>query len=167
LKLQVGHVERFNPAFLSARESLPEIHFIACHRPAPLRPRGADVDVVLDLMIHDLDVMLSLVDSRPASVSAVGTGVLTDTVDIANARIEFESGAIANVTASRVSTSAQRRFRVFQHSRYVSIDFGEGEVRRVLGAAGGGGGEPLKVGRWGLDKGGAVLAALRRVHEAL
>src|SRR5690606_38617219 len=74
LKLQVGHVERFNPAFLSARESLTEIDFIECHRLAPFRPRGADVDVVLDLMIHDLDVMLSLVDSRPASVSAVGTG---------------------------------------------------------------------------------------------
>jgi len=167
LKLQVGHVERFNPAFLSARESLTEIDFIECHRLAPFRPRGADVDVVLDLMIHDLDVMLSLVDSRPASVSAVGTGVLTDTVDIANARIEFESGAIANVTASRVSTSAQRRFRVFQHSRYVSIDFGEGEVRRVLAAAGGTDGEPLKVERWSLDKGDALLAETESFLDAI
>ena len=158
LKLQVGHVERFNPALLSARESLTRIDFIECHRLAPFKPRGADVDVVLDLMIHDLDVMLSLVESKPASVSAVGTGVLTDTVDIANARIEFESGAIANVTASRVSTSAQRRFRVFQQSQYVSIDFGEGEVRRVIASRGWDESEPLKAERWSLDKGDALLA---------
>src|SRR5690606_10706584 len=130
-----------------ARESLTDIDFIECHRLAPFTARGADVDVVRDLMIHDLDVMLSLVASAPREVSAVGTGVLTDTIDIANARIEFESGAIANVTASRVSTSGQRRFRVFQQSQYVSIDFGQGEVRRVI-AKPGQAEEPFESERW-------------------
>ena len=109
LKLQVGHVERFNPALLSARERLSAVSFIECHRLAPFKGRGADVNVILDLMIHDLDVILSLVDSEPTDVSAVGIAVLTDEVDIANARIEFANRAIANVTASRVSTGAQRR----------------------------------------------------------
>ena len=159
LKLQVGHVERFNPALLSARENLTDVSFIECHRLAPFKPRGADVNVVLDLMIHDLDVMLSLVDSKPSSVSAVGITVLTDTVDIANARIEFDSGAIANVTASRVSTSAQRKFRVFQQNLYVSIDFGEGEVQRVVSdGSWRDGGEPLRVETFSLDKGDALLA---------
>jgi predicted dehydrogenase len=159
LKLQVGHVERFNPALLSAWQNLTDVRFIECHRLAPFKPRGADVNVVLDLMIHDLDVMLSLVSSKPESVSAVGIQVLTDTVDIANARVEFANGAIANVTASRVSTSAQRKFRVFQQNRYVSIDFGEGEVQRVVSdGAWREGREPLKIERWSLDKGDALLA---------
>jgi predicted dehydrogenase len=159
LKLQVGHVERFNPALVSAWENLTDVSFIECHRLAPFKPRGADVNVVLDLMIHDLDVMLSLVDSQPSSVSAVGIRVLTDTVDIANARIEFGNGAIANVTASRVSTSAQRKFRVFQQNRYVSIDFGEGEVQRVISEGPWREGrEPLTIERWSLDKGDALLA---------
>ena len=137
LKLQVGHVERFNPALVAARQTLTTVRFIECHRLAPFKGRGADVNVILDLMIHDLDVILSLVQAEPARVSAVGVPVLTDEVDIANARIEFANGAVANVTASRVSTSAQRRFRVFQANQYVSIDFGSGEVRRVT-----------KVGEW-------------------
>ncbi len=131
LKLQVGHVERFNPALLAARETLTTVRFIECHRLAPFKGRGADVNVILDVMIHDLDVILSLVDSKPIDVSAVGIPVLMDDIDIANARIEFANGAIANVTASRVSTTPQRRFRVFQPNQYVSIDFGNGEVRRV------------------------------------
>ena len=131
LKLQVGHVERFNPALLSARQTLTTVRFIECHRLAPFKARGVDVNVILDLMIHDLDVILSLVDAEPVAVSAVGIPVLTDDFDIANARIEFANGAVANVTASRASTSAQRRFRVFQPNQYVSIDFGSGEVRRV------------------------------------
>jgi len=166
LKLQVGHVERFNPALLSARESLTDIDFIECHRLAPFTARGADVDVVRDLMIHDLDVMLSLVASAPREVSAVGTGVLTDTIDIANARIEFESGAIANVTASRVSTSGQRRFRVFQQSQYVSIDFGQGEVRRVV-AKPGSTEEPFEIERWSLDKGDALRAETASFLDAI
>jgi predicted dehydrogenase len=159
LKLQVGHVERFNPALLAARETLTTVRFIECHRLAPFKGRGADVNVILDVMIHDLDVILSLVDSEPTQVSAVGIPVLMDDIDIANARIEFASGAVANVTASRVSTSAQRRFRIFQHSQYVSIDFGSGEVRRVTKQAEWReGAPPLKEESWNLEKGDALLA---------
>jgi predicted dehydrogenase len=159
LKLQVGHVERFNPALLSARDKLGAVRFIECHRLAPFKARGADVDVVLDLMIHDLDVILSLIDGQPTTVSAVGICVLTDNVDIANARIEFDTGAIANVTASRVSMSAQRKFRVFQRNQYLSIDFGNGEVQLVTHEAGSPA-DPssLKEQRWNLEKGDALLA---------
>jgi predicted dehydrogenase len=159
LKLQVGHVERFNPALLAAREKLQAVQFIECHRLAPFQPRGADVDVVLDLMIHDLDVILSLVDAEPASISAIGVKLLTRNIDIANARIEFASGAVANVTASRVSTSVQRKFRVFQQNQYLSIDFGNGEVELVTCH-----GEwredqsPLSTESWNLEKGDALLA---------
>lgn len=164
LKLQVGHIERFNPAFLAARRTLHDVRFIECHRLAPFKPRGADVNVVLDLMIHDLDVILSLLDSRPVEVSAVGTAVLTETVDIANARITFANGATANVTASRVSTSEQRRFRVFQPRLYVSIDFGKNEVRQVRSA---GPGEPLTEERSNLDKADALLAEARAFVDAI
>ncbi|RME15501.1 MAG: gfo/Idh/MocA family oxidoreductase [Bdellovibrio sp.] len=128
LKFQVGHVERFNAALVAAREQLKEPLFMESHRLAPFKPRGVDVDVVLDLMIHDLDVILSLVSAPVKTVSAVGTPVLTSTTDIANARLEFESGAIANLTASRVSLNAQRKIRVFQKDQYLSIDFGKQEV---------------------------------------
>ena len=159
LKLQVGHVERFNPALLAARESLTTVRFIECHRLAPFKGRGADVNVILDVMIHDLDVILSLVDSKPSKVSAVGIPVLMDDIDIANARIEFANGAIANVTASRVSTTPQRRFRVFQPNQYVSIDFGNGEVRRITKHGEWREGEtPLREETWNLEKGDALLA---------
>lgn len=159
LKLQVGHVERFNPALLSARDRLGTVRFIECHRLAPFKTRGADVDVVLDLMIHDLDVILSLIDGRPTTVSAVGICVLTDNVDIANARIEFDTGAIANVTASRVSMSAQRKFRVFQRNQYLSIDFGNGDVQLVTHDSGSAAElRSLEEQRWNLEKGDALLA---------
>jgi predicted dehydrogenase len=168
LKLQVGHVERFNPALLAARATLTTVRFIECHRLAPFKGRGSDVNVILDVMIHDLDVILSLVDSAPTHVSAVGIPVLMDDIDIANARIEFANGAIANVTASRVSTTAQRRFRVFQPNQYVSIDFGNGEVRRVTkdgewreGAT------PLREESWNLEKGDALLAETKAFIEAI
>lgn len=166
LRLQVGHVERFNPALLSARQRLSTVQFIECHRLAAFKGRGADVNVVLDLMIHDLDLILSLLGSRPASVSAVGISVLTDTADIANARIEFDSGAIANVTASRVSTGAQRKFRVFTEGRYLSIDFGAGEVQLVSRtdtaerAA-------LSEERWSLARGDALLAEVESFCNAI
>ena len=166
LKLQVGHVERFNPALLSAKDRLGSVRFIECHRLAPFKPRSVDVNVVLDLMIHDLDVILSLIDSRPASVSAVGIRVLTDNVDIANARIEFDNGAVANVTASRVSMSAQRKFRVFQRNQYLSIDFGHGEVSLVThdpGAPESG----LSENRWSLAKGDALLAEIAAFVESI
>ena len=158
LRFQVGHVERFNPAMRSAQEKLREPLFIECHRLAPFKPRSVDVDVILDLMIHDLDVVLSLVNSAPKSISAVGTPVLTKKVDIANARIEFESGAVANITASRVSQSAQRKLRVFQPAQYLSADFGSGEITLVTKT-----GEwtekeqPLSSEKWNLEKGDALL----------
>jgi predicted dehydrogenase len=168
LKLQVGHVERFNPALLAARETLTTVRFIECHRLAPFKGRGADVNVILDLMIHDLDVILSLVDSAPTHVSAVGIPVLTDDVDIANARIEFANGAIANVTSSRVSTGSQRRFRVFQPNQYVSIDFGSGEVRRVTKIGEWREGEPpLREETWNLEKGDALLAETQAFVAAI
>jgi predicted dehydrogenase len=168
LKLQVGHVERFNPALLAARQSLTTVRFIECHRLAPFKGRGADVNVILDLMIHDLDVILSLVNAEPTQVSAVGIPVLTDEVDIANARVEFANGAIANVTASRVSTSSQRRFRVFQPNQYVSIDFGSGEVRRIT-ASGipRDGATPLQEETWNLEKGDALLAETKAFVTAI
>jgi len=168
LKLQIGHVERFNPALLAARETLTTVRFIECHRLAPFKGRGADVSVILDVMIHDLDVLLSLVDSKPVSVSAVGIPVLMDDIDIANARIEFANGAIANVTASRVSTSAQRRFRVFQPNQYVLIDFGEGEVRRVTKQGDWrDGGMPLHEETWNLEKGDALLTETKAFVDAI
>jgi len=168
LKLQVGHVERFNPALLSARDKLGAVRFIECHRLAPFKARGADVDVVLDLMIHDLDVILSLIDGQPTTVSAVGICVLTDNVDIANARIEFDTGAIANVTASRVSMSAQRKFRVFQRNQYLSIDFGNGEVQLVTHAAGSlADSSSLKEQRWNLEKGDALLAEVKAFVKSI
>jgi predicted dehydrogenase len=168
LKLQVGHVERFNPALLAARESLTTVRFIECHRLAPFKGRGADVNVILDVMIHDLDVILSLVDSKPSKVSAVGIPVLMDDVDIANARVEFANGAIANVTASRVSTTPQRRFRVFQPNQYVSIDFGNGEVRRITKQGEWREGEtPLREETWNLEKGDALLAETKAFVTAI
>jgi predicted dehydrogenase len=169
LKLQVGHVERFNPALLAARERLTTVRFIECHRLAPFKGRGADVNVILDVMIHDLDVILSLVASEPLAVSAVGIPVLMDDIDIANARIEFASGAVANVTASRVSTTPQRRFRVFQPNQYVSIDFGAGEVRRVTkqGEWREGGAPPLHEETWNLEKGDALLAETQSFADAI
>jgi predicted dehydrogenase len=161
LKLQVGHVERFNPALLSARDRLGAVQFIECHRLAPFKGRGADVNVVLDLMIHDLDVILSMIDGQPNLVSAVGISVLTSSVDIANARIEFDTGAIANVTASRVSTSTQRKFRVFQKHQYLSIDFGAGEVQLVTHSGTADEEQPtLKEQSWDLDKGDALAAEI-------
>ncbi|HEY5623635.1 MAG TPA: Gfo/Idh/MocA family oxidoreductase, partial [Gammaproteobacteria bacterium] len=167
LKLQVGHVERFNPALLSARDRLTGVRFMECHRLAPFKGRGADVNVVLDLMIHDLDVILSLVDGKPSLVSAVGIPVLTRSVDIANARIEFDTGAIANVTASRVSTSTQRKFRVFQRSQYLSIDFDAGEVQLVSSDAGSDSQPALSQQSWSLEKGDALAAEVRAFIGAI
>jgi predicted dehydrogenase len=161
LKLQVGHIERFNPALLAAREGLDRPSFIECHRLAPFTQRGADVNVVLDLMIHDLDVILSLVDDIPSRVSAVGIAALTETVDVANARIEFERGAVANVTASRASTRSERKFRVWQDQQYVSIDFGRGIVQKVRSRGTWNEDEsPLDQQTWNLEKGDALAAEI-------
>jgi predicted dehydrogenase len=159
LKLQVGHIERFNPALISAREGLDRVRFIECHRLAPFKPRSVETNVVLDLMIHDLDLILSLVDAAPERVSGVGLAVLTESVDIANARIEFGNGAIANVTASRASTKAERKFRVWQEQQYVAIDFGRGSVQKVTSSGAWTPDEsPLTEQSWSLDKGDALRA---------
>jgi predicted dehydrogenase len=127
--LQAGHLERFNPAVLALDGLVTQPRFIECHRLAPFTERGTDVDVVLDLMIHDLDVILSMVPSALRSVEAVGVPVLTSSVDIANARLRFANGCIANVTASRVSLKRERKLRLFQADAYITLDYGERRVR--------------------------------------
>ncbi|WP_053977600.1 Gfo/Idh/MocA family protein [Mangrovimonas xylaniphaga] len=123
LRGQVGHVERFNPAFIAVKESVHNPMFIETHRLAEFNPRGTDVPVVLDLMIHDIDVILSVVNSKIKNVSASGVSVISDTPDIANARIEFENGCVANLTASRISLKNMRKTRFFQRDAYISVDF--------------------------------------------
>ncbi len=127
--LQVGHVERFNPALLAVRDRIGAARFIECHRLSPFKFRSTDIDVVLDLMIHDLDIVLHLVRAPLKEVRAVGVSVLLGEEDIANARLEFEDGSIANLTASRVSDKAMRRMRVFSEDAYLSLDFLERAAR--------------------------------------
>ena len=122
VKGQVGHVERFNPAFKGVKDSISSPMFIETHRLAEFNPRGTDVPVVLDLMIHDIDLVLSIVKSPVKSVTASGVSVISETPDIANARIEFENGCVANLTASRISLKKMRKTRVFQKDSYISID---------------------------------------------
>ena len=123
VKGQVGHVERFNPAFIAVKEMINAPMFIETHRLAEFNPRGTDVPVVLDLMIHDIDIILSVVNSKVKHVSASGVSVISDTPDIANARIEFENGCVANLTASRISLKNMRKTRFFQRDAYISVDF--------------------------------------------
>lgn len=131
VKVQVGHVERFNPALLSISDMKLNPMFIEAHRLATFNPRGTDVSVVLDLMIHDLDILLSLVDSPVASVHASGVSVVSETPDISNARIEFENGCVANLTASRLSLKQMRKVRFFQSDAYISLDFLEKQAQIV------------------------------------
>lgn len=135
LVLQVGHIERFNPAILALERFNLDPMFVESHRLAQFNPRGTDVAVVLDLMIHDIDLILSFVRSPVARIDANGVAVVSDSVDIANARIQFESGCVANVTASRISQRKMRKMRLFQRNGYISIDFSEGlaEVFRLVG----------------------------------
>ena len=120
---QVGHVERFNPAFTAVKDKIDNPMFIECHRLAEFNPRGTDVPVVLDLMIHDIDIILSVVNSKVKNINASGVTVLSETPDIANARIEFENGCVANLTASRISMKNMRKSRFFQKDAYISVDF--------------------------------------------
>lgn len=181
--VQTGHVERFNRALTACEPFLREPRFIESHRLAPFNSRGTDVAVVLDLMIHDIDLVLSIAGQAAKSVSAVGVPVLTPSVDIANARLEFEGGAVANITASRVSRERMRKIRIFQPSGYLSLDLaaGTGEflrLRQPLSASpaempgsieelvervafGGNGAEPLRVE---LE---AFLAAVRGEKEVV
>jgi len=120
---QVGHVERFNPAFTAVKDKIGNPMFIETHRLAEFNPRGTDVPVVLDLMIHDIDIILSVVKSKVKKVHASGISVISETPDIANARIEFENGCVANLTASRISMKNMRKTRFFQKDAYISVDF--------------------------------------------
>lgn len=123
VKGQVGHVERFNPAFRAVADKIEKPMFIEAHRLAEFNPRGTDVPVVLDLMIHDIDVILSVVKSKVKSIHASGVSVISETPDIANARIQFENGCVANLTASRISLKNMRKARFFQRDAYISVDF--------------------------------------------
>lgn len=123
VKGQVGHVERFNPAFKAIKDQISNPMFIETHRLAEFNPRGTDVPVVLDLMIHDIDIILSVVNSKVKQISASGVSVISDTPDIANARIEFVNGCVANLTASRISLKNMRKTRFFQKDAYISVDF--------------------------------------------
>jgi predicted dehydrogenase len=126
--LQIGHLERFNPAIVELRPMVRAPRFIECHRLAPFTERGTDVDVVLDLMVHDLDVILTLTAAAVTSVEAIGVAVLTDQVDVANARLRFGDGLIANLNTSRVAPRRERKIRIFQPDAYLSVDY---EARRI------------------------------------
>ncbi|HVP15479.1 MAG TPA: Gfo/Idh/MocA family oxidoreductase, partial [Terriglobales bacterium] len=151
--LQVGQVERFNPALLAARPFVREPKFVEAHRLALFQPRALDVDVVFDLMIHDLDAVLDMVGALPTSISAVGVAVLSENEDIANARLEFPGGCVANLTASRVSQERLRRIRFFQADAYLSLDLFEksAEILRV---------DAAELRRLVAEGGGAVPAAI-------
>jgi len=139
VKVQVGHVERFNPAMVAALPFIDNPMFIEVHRLANFNPRGSDVPVILDLMIHDIDIILLTVKSRLNKISASGVAVVTNTADIVNARLEFENGCVANLTASRISLSPMRKARFFQRDAYISVDFlnKKTEVVRIKGINGG------------------------------
>ncbi len=126
LIIQVGQIERYNPAFSQLKDFSIEPKFIEAHRLAPFNPRGADVSVVLDLMIHDIDLILSLIKSDVEKIDAAGVAVVTNTTDIANVRIKFKNGAVANLTASRMSLKKMRKFRIFQEHKYLSLDLDTG-----------------------------------------
>jgi len=131
VKVQIGHVERFNPAFLTLKDTALSPMFIEGHRLATFNPRGTDVSVILDLMIHDIDIVLSIVDAPVKKISASGVAVVTNTLDIANARIEFNNGCVANLTASRISLKKMRKLRFFQKDAYISLDFLDKEAQIV------------------------------------
>ncbi len=145
VKVQVGHVERFNPAFTAASPYFNQPMFIETHRLAQFNPRGTDVPVVLDLMIHDLDIILSVVKSNIKKISASGVAVVSDTPDIANARIEFDNGCVANLTASRMSLKNMRKSRFFQRDAYISVDFFEKTAEIVKLQAVDGEPDPLSI----------------------
>ena len=166
--LQVGHIERFNPSFVAAQPYMGAPTFIDAQRFAPFNLRGSDVDVVRDLMIHDLDLVLSLVRSSVKSFSAVGSAIVTREVDLANVRLEFENGAVANISASRISKDAVRMLRLFEKNRFVSIDLGKGgvEVTEKKGELQGTT-LPFEIKTLVVEKGDALLAEVKSFVEAI
>ena len=130
--LQIGHLEQFNPAIRKLKSLLNEPEFIEVHRLCKFNPRAIDVDVVLDLMIHDIDIVLSLIDRNIKKISVSGKKVITNLIDIANVRIEFENNVVANLTASRISTKNERKMRIFLKNAYYSVDFMSNELKRLM-----------------------------------
>ena len=162
LLVQVGHIERFNPAILALEKYEIKPMFVESHRLAQFNPRGTDVAVVLDLMIHDIDIILSFVKSPVVRIDANGVAVVSESVDVANARLQFENGCVANVTASRISQRKMRKMRLFQRDEYISIDFLEGmaEVFRLVGED-----EPEAKGTMMLGELGAGTQKRKIVYE--
>jgi len=156
--LQVGHLERFNPAILAIEGLLDRPRFVESNRLAPFKPRGTDVSVVLDLMIHDIDLILNIVDSPVVSIDAVGAPVFTDEIDIASARIRFENGCVADATASRISMKSERKLRVFQADAYLSIDLQQKVLTLVRkgGGAAQAGVPPVEINEQSFDPGDAL-----------
>jgi len=169
LILQVGHLERFNPAILAAEPLLTTARFIECHRLAPFRERGTEVNVVLDLMIHDIDLVQMIVGSPLAALEAVGTPVFSPEIDIANARLRFANGCVANVTASRVSLKTERKLRIFRDDAYLSIDLHQKILtvirkRAVPPAAGE---LPVQIEEQSFEQGDALLAEIQAFLAAI
>ncbi len=181
LKVQVGHVERFNPAFVEARKTIDSPRFIEIHRLAEFNPRGTDVPVVLDLMIHDIDIVLSTVQSEIREVRANGVAVVSQSPDIATARLEFANGAVANLTASRISLKNMRKARFFQQDAYITVDFLKKETEIVRMSAldrepqpfdmvlelGDGQKRRIEFERPSLDQTNAIRDELRTLSEAI
>jgi predicted dehydrogenase len=160
--LQVGHLERFNPVVIAAEPVLRAPRFIECQRLAPFRERGTDVNVVLDLMIHDLDIVQSMVGSEIVAVDAIGTPVFSNEIDIANARIRFANGCVANATASRVSLKTERKLRIFQDDAYLSLDLQQ-KILTVIRKQAGGEGEgrlPVSIEEQSFDQGDALRSEI-------
>lgn len=166
--LQVGHLERFNPAFRAAKESLSRPVFFEVRRISPFSGRGHDVDVVLDLMIHDIDIVTHLVGRPVENISAVGASVLTDSCDIASARLKFNGGAVANVTASRASFKSERSLRVFQKDVYISLDYGSKKLKIYRRNASEGSELPqIEIKEFDLEKGDALKDEVESFLEAV
>jgi predicted dehydrogenase len=167
--LQVGHLERFNPAILAAEPLLRAPRFIECHRLAPFRERGTEVNVVLDLMIHDIDLVQMIVGSPVASFDAIGTPVFSAEIDIANARLRFENGCVANVTASRVSLKTERKLRVFCDDAYMSLDLQQKilTVIRKRIPPGAAGELPVQIEEQSFAQGDALLAEIQAFMRAI
>ena len=167
--IQVGHLERFNPAVIALLEVVEKPMFIEAHRLSLYKARCTDVSVVLDLMIHDIDIILNIVDSPLKQIHATGVPVISGQVDIANARLEFESGCVANVTTSRISTKNQRKLRLFQKDTYVSVDFADREIMiiRHTGAQGSGPIPGMEIDHRRFDQGDALEDELRSFVQAV
>lgn len=159
--LQVGHLERFNAAILAAEPHLRAPRFIECQRLAPYRERGTDVNVVLDLMIHDIDIVQTIVGSPIAALDAIGSPVFSDEIDIANVRIRFENGCVANATASRVSMKTERKLRIFEDDAYLSIDLQQKILTHIRKKAGAAPGQlPVEIDERSFEQGDALKAEI-------